>query len=78
MKQKIDIVINGNLTADDNVLMGGGILQCLNEDELLEYDTHESIVFDGDVHIGSINAKNRKIIVRGAITVFGKEAGDGE
>ena len=77
MKNEIDVVVNGNIIADKAVL-GGGIFLCLSEDELLEYDTRNAIVINGDVHISSINTNNRSILVMGNVIVIGKEAGDGK
>ena len=77
MKNEIDVVVNGNIIADKAVL-GGGIFLFFSEDELLEYDTRNAIVINGDVHISSINTNNRSILVMGNVIVIGKEAGDGK
>ena len=79
MKQKIDMLIKGNLIADANISkLGGGeiFLQISNKEK--DYDITSAIVVNGDVHVSSFETGSKTILVCGYVTAFGKEDGDGK
>lgn len=75
-KQKVDVLIKGNLICKQILRGGGKIYSCKSEklDEWFDYE--KALVIDGDVVVDSFNSKEYTVVVTGAVAAKGGSHGN--
>lgn len=67
---KADILINGSLICKEK--LGGGKIYSCKKEKLDEwFDTHNAVVIDGDVLVGSFNSACYTVVVTGNLASGG-------
>lgn len=73
MRQKADVIISGNLTAQ---AIGGGNLYACKEEQLEEcFDCADAVRIQGDVCVDSFDACHRTVVVLGYVAQRGGQHG---
>lgn len=72
-KEKVDMLIRGNLICE-NKLIGGGI-SGYNEELDTQYDISCAIIIDGDVHVNAFDSSHSIVLVTGCVATKGGDYG---
>ena len=68
-KEKVDMLIRGNLICE-NKLMGGAI-SGYDEELDTQYDISCAIIIDGDVHVNAFDSSHSIVLVTGCVATKG-------
>lgn len=72
-KEKVDMLIRGNLICENN-LIGGGI-SGYDEELDTQYDISCAIIIDGDVHVNAFDSSHSIVLVTGCVATKGGDYG---
>ena len=69
-KEKVDMLIRGNLICE-NKLNGGGVISGYDEELDTQYDISCAIIIDGDVHVNAFDSSHSIVLVTGFVATKG-------
>lgn len=72
-KEKVDMLIRGNLICENKLI--GGAISGYDEELDTQYDISCAIIVDGDVHVNAFDSSHSKVLVTGCVATKGGDYG---
>ena len=73
-KEKVDMLIRGNLICENKLTMGG-VISGYDEELDTQYDISCAIIIDGDVHVNAFDSSHSIVLVTGCVATKGGDYG---
>ena len=72
-KEKVDMLIRGNLICENKLI--GGAISGYDEELDTQYDISCAIIIDGDVHVNAFDSSHSIVLVTGCVATKGGDYG---